>query len=169
MVQVLVQQISCGLCGSRMGNNSCMESNSCRGSNSCILGQHGGSHNHGTLVSHSHSHSKIHKVLMALVVQMLVALAQALQMLKAQALDLLIFCGHCGTCKGLSKESNSCILEQHSNHEDDTQQVSHNHGHSKKVSHNKALRALVQALLKLLALALGQLTSCGGGGCHSHM
>jgi len=153
----LDQQISCGRCGSRMSVG--------KGSNSCILGQRVCSHNCGTLVLHSHklghSRSKIHKSLKALV------LVQ--QMLRALALGPLIFCGRCDICRELSRESNSCILEQHSNHEGDTPQVSHNHGHSKKFSHNKALKALVQALLMLKALVLGQLTSCGGGGCHSHM
>jgi len=92
VVQVLVQQISCGLCGSRKGVG--------RGSNSCILGQHGGSHNRGILVSHSHNHSEALK-----------ALVQGRQMLVVLALDQLTSCrgGGCHS-HNLGKESNSCIL-----------------------------------------------------------
>jgi len=80
---------------------------------------------------------------------------------EVQALVRLTFCGHCGSRMGVGRESNSCILVWHGNH-------NHKDDILALHSHNEALKALVQALQMLVVLALVLLTFCHGGGCRSH-
>merc|ERR1712106_1254005 len=136
------QLTSCGdggFCSRRWG----------RVSSSCMLGQ-GGNRNWGRLGSHSYDYSNLvfHKLKMLLV----------RDQRKLLVGDQLTFCGGDGFCSHRwGRGSSSCMLGRDGNH-NWGRLDSHIHGvHSNLVSHKL-----------MMLLVRDQLTSCGGGECHSH-